>query len=75
MPSNGKLSKLLGVGQMSVFHDSGGETRSVVPDVKVRVSQKSGTIIVEIRDPATLRLLFSKRPEEAVLRSQRRTPV
>lgn len=70
VPSKGKLSKLLGVGQMSVFHDSGGETRAVLPDVKVRVRQKSGSIIVEIRDPATLRLLFSQRPEEAVLRSQ-----
>ncbi len=70
VPSNGKLSKLLGVGQRSVFHDSGGETRAVLPDAKVRASQKSGTVIVEIRDPATLRLLFSKRPGEAVLRSQ-----
>lgn len=70
VPSKGKLSELLGVGQMSVFHDSGGATRAVLPDAKVRVSHKSGTIIVEIRDPATLRLLFSNRPEEAVLRSQ-----
>lgn len=70
VPSKGKLSKLLGVGQMSVFHDTGGETRAVLPDVKVRVSHKSGNIIVEIGDPAALRLLFSKRPEEAVLRSQ-----
>lgn len=70
VPSKGRLSKLQGVGQMSVFHDTGGATRAVLPDVKVRVSHKSGNIVVEIRDPATLRLLFGNRPEEAVLRSQ-----
>ena len=70
--TRGALKELLRSGQASIFQEDAEGRGKLLPKAPVEVSVEDGEILIRIKDPKLVRLIFHERPETVDVHS--RTP-